>query len=1414
MKRFLLSFVTVLSLFTGFAQVRETDALLAKQMVNKHSAAIGLSKDDLNNYLISDSYQSPEGIRYMYLQQSYQGIPVFNQLQVLAFRNDKLVSNMGGRIRTIEKLINNRSAVPALSPADAVRATITECKLSTAQQILVIKDNNRKLEFGNLGISHDDINAQLIWVPVSEKEIKLAWQVFITPVNSDDMWLTQVDAFTGAVIGKVNLTVFDAWHKSDHSITANNNNAVLNNYVTARPQAPSPIQYRMPVVNSATYRVVAYPAESPTHPGGVPSIVINPWNMAPGNATSLKWHNDGTAEHDSTRGNNVWAAEDRNNTNNIIDRAAVSTTPQPDLTFDFVPDFTVAPTTTTPPNQQFNITNLFYWNNIVHDITYLYGFDEVSGNFQNNNQGRGGLGADYVIADAQDGGGTNNANFATPNDGINPRMQMYLWTAPNPDRDGDADNSIVVHEYGHGISNRLTGGPGNSSCLGNAENGGEGWSDYYGLMYTHNWASATPADGFNIPRGIGTYALGQPPNGPGIRNFRYCTNMAVNPLVYAASIPAESHNRGEIWCMVLWEMTWEMIQQTGINPNIFNPAGVGGNSAAIKLVTEAMKLQPCGPGFIDARNAILKADTLFFNSLYSCSIWKAFAKRGMGRNASQGSSSSVTDQIADYTVDNGFFTATQSVTAIPEGQNVTYSNHVTAGNCSPMTNFFVTDTLPTNVTYVSGGSYNAGNRTVTFGPINLTSGQGQTHPFTVTVNNGTYFAPVTHFNEQVTSATIPASWVPTPASGNAWTVSTTQGNSPPNSFFAPDMGAITDMTLANASSYTLNATVSSYTTLTFWHKFNTEDGWDGGVVEISTNDGATWSDLGSKIIIGKYNGSLGVGSNNPIGGRAAFTGFNGASFMKTVINLASFAGQSVRIRFRFASDDNTAPPGGGWWVDDIVLYTGPAVYMKSNLFNASSQLISTSDTITQILPAVPVCVPVTITTQPSVVNGCAGGNAVFTVVAAGTTPVYQWQVNTGSGFVNLANGAPYSGVTTATLTITGVTGAMTGYQYRCVLSNTCTVAFNSGAAALNVGAVAIITTQPTSSTVCTGVNTTFTIGATGATSYQWQVNTGSGFVDVTNTAPYSGATTATLTITGPAAGMTGYQYRCVLGSCGTPVNSAAATLTISVPVSITTQPANTSVCEGNNTAFTVVITGSASGFQWQISTDGGTTYANISGATTTSYNLAAIPVGMNGYRFRCIVTGACGPVTSSAGILTVNPLPVFSLGGGLNPAVICASDRPITLNIPAGGAGGTWSGTGVQGNSFNPSVAGVGATTLTFTRTSSGCTTAHSIIMQVNECKDRHVLLDRWPALIVYPNPNDGIFSIRVNTDLYTQLGMKIFNSDGQLLKTQQFEGIFYGSILPVDISRMPAGAYHLYLFNKENGSFISKGVTIILSKK
>ncbi|MBK6381863.1 MAG: hypothetical protein IPF69_00015 [Chitinophagaceae bacterium] len=176
-----------------------------------------------------------------------------------------------------------------------------------------------------------------------------------------------------------------------------------------------------------------------------------------------------------------------------------------------------------------------------------------------------------------------------------------------------------------------------------------------------------------------------------------------------------------------------------------------------------------------------------------------------------------------------------------------------------------------------------------------------------------------------------------------------------------------------------------------------------------------------------------------------------------------------------------------------------------------------------------------------------------------------------------------------------------------------------------VGSTASITAQPVNSTICTGANTTFSITATNPSFYKWQVNTGTGFVDVPNAAPYSGIATNTLTITGATAIMSGYQYRCAVGSCGGDINSNAATLTISIPVSITTQPGSSTLCEGTAVNFTVGTTGSVISYQWQVSTNGGVTYTDIAGATTNTF---AIPVALpaqNGYRFRVVVTGKLWP---------------------------------------------------------------------------------------------------------------------------------------------------------------------------------------------
>jgi Fungalysin metallopeptidase (M36)/Secretion system C-terminal sorting domain len=934
-------FTCFLSLLVSVTALSQSGSA-ALELVRKNAAALGLSQDDVNNSTVSSSYiVEGTSIRMVYLQQLYKEIPVHNHLQVIAFQNDLPVSNMGGRIADMDSKTQHAAPAPAITAAVAVQSAFTESSIIYNQTIqpLAVTDNGRFVSFGNLGVSYTGITAKQVWVEDSTGLVELAWQVDLSPRGSSDHWQIHINAATANYLSKHNFTVYCSWNKSENDATCAQHephqHAGLLPSATAKSAGPD-------IINGATYNVIPFPAESPIHPGGSPANRTNPWLLAPAgsNATTLKWHSNGTTDYTITRGNNVWAYEDRN-ADNIAGAADTSTTPDP-LTFNKVYNFTQEPIVTA--NQRAATTNLFYWNNIIHDITYVYGFTEPAGNFQVNNQGRGGTGNDAVNAEAQDGAGSNNANFSTPTDGSPGRMQMFLWTAPTPDRDGDLDNGIIIHEYGHGISNRFTGGPANSSCLGNQEQMGEGWSDYFGLMLTQDWANSLITDGFNKPRGIGTYALNQPITGTGIRTYPYTTNMTVNPFTYSnITTVAVPHGVGSVWCTILWDMTWDMIQLDGINPNLYNAAGTGGNSAALKLVTEGMRLQPCNPGFVDGRNAILRADTLFFGARYSCIIWKAFARRGVGVNASQGLSTSRSDQVVDFTTKDFESSFTQNVTQQSEGQNIIYSSTVKSV-CAPLTNYKLVDTLPTNVTHISGGTYNATNRTVTFSGINLTAGNSQTNSFTVRVNTGAYFPTVNHINETVTGTAIPAGWTASSTTAAVWKTSNAQSTSTPNSFFTRDTAIVSDQILTTTGAFA----VSGVTTLSFQHLHNAESGWDGGVVEISTNNGTTWSDLGNFFTSNGYTSTLGTGGGNPLSGRRAFSG-NSTTFKLSVINLSAFRGQTVKIRFRFGSDNSTGTTTG-WYIDDIRMNSEAAVLNTAQWFDGTNVLRSAQTLITRIIP--------------------------------------------------------------------------------------------------------------------------------------------------------------------------------------------------------------------------------------------------------------------------------------------------------------------------------------------------------------------------------------------------------------------------------------------------------------------------------
>ncbi|KAF2514954.1 T9SS type A sorting domain-containing protein [Flavobacterium foetidum] len=282
---------------------------------------------------------------------------------------------------------------------------------------------------------------------------------------------------------------------------------------------------------------------------------------------------------------------------------------------------------------------------------------------------------------------------------------------------------------------------------------------------------------------------------------------------------------------------------------------------------------------------------------------------------------------------------------------------------------------------------------------------------------------------------------------------------------------------------------------------------------------------------------------------------------------------------------------------------------------------------------------VTITSQPAAVSVCDGGNTSFSVTASNATG-YQWQVNQGTGFVNITNNSTYSGATTNILNITGATTSFNGYLYRVVISGTCP-SVNSNNAALTINPTPSITTQPITSPICAGSNTSLNVIASNATGYIWQVNDGSGYTDITNNSTYSGATTATLNITAASAAMNNYTYRAVVsGGCTPNAISNAVTLTVNSAPAITSNPSDSSICNNSNTTFTATAS-NATAYQWQVNQGAG--FSNItnagvySGANTATLVITGATAGLNNYQYRVVASGNCLPTAiSTAATLRVS----------------------------------------------------------------------------------------------------------------------------------------------------------------------------------
>ncbi len=733
-----------------------------ERFLHENRIKLELEEQDIRDVEIYDRhYSTKEELEFIYIRQTVNGIGVYNSSGTFVASDEELILSGDRLIRGMySKSIDENILVDKLK-AITLAANKLYKNITLEGQIERTIDGDT---FSAPHISQTTIKPIKVYYQ-KEAELRLCWNFNIKSINRDHWWDVCVDTETGELL------VINDWAQKCR-LNDPQHNHCDHKEIHANTQLMPPSQ----IGGAPVYNVFALPVESPNFGGR--SLVVDPADSV---ASPFGWHDiDGNSGNDftSTRGNNVYAMEDEDGMNGNGYSS--------DGTSSLLFDFNYNPMGEPDSSMDASITNLFYMNNVIHDITYHYGFDEIAGNFQKNNYTNGGLDEDQVMADALDGAWFNNAIFMTPPEGSSPRMEMYTWEAKveefltilspnviagsyvsyeskfgnpvplNPisselillvdgqgnahdacedpvnlnelngniavivkggcmftdkvlraqnagaiaaivintanswmfsmggtdpaitipsilvdynigqellsrlesgeqifaslesediSEDGSYDNVVIAHEYGHGISSRLTGGASNVNCLQNQEQMGEGWSDWLGLTLT-----IESGDNGTDARPLGTYVMGDSSTGAGVRPAPYSTDFQINNYTYGSTNDINNlsapHGTGFVWATILWDITWALIDKYGFDSDLYN--GSGGNNIAMQLIITGMKIQPCSPGFVDGRDAILQADQLLYNGANQCLLWNAFANRGLGYSADQGSSDSRVDQIEAF----------------------------------------------------------------------------------------------------------------------------------------------------------------------------------------------------------------------------------------------------------------------------------------------------------------------------------------------------------------------------------------------------------------------------------------------------------------------------------------------------------------------------------------------------------------------------------------------------------------------------------------------------------------------------------------------------------------------------------------------------------------------------------------------
>jgi hypothetical protein len=370
----------------GFSQNGLTESEFGSKIqtyLDQEKASYNLTIGDISDLSISKEFYSKKSkINHVYVNQRYQGINIFNAISSVAIKDNSVFYYANNFISDISTRVN--TITPQFNAETAIERIVSALNLGSIANLEILESNGKKFLFSDGNVSKTEIPVELVYYLNQEGELILSWDLSIHTTDGKNWWSIRLDALTGEIINQTDWILTCNFGDLDHTSHSHT--------LTDKSESFNLFKKNSILVDGSQYNVFAFPVGAPNDAGR--TIVNEP---ADSNASPFGWHDiNGAAgaEFTITRGNNAWIQEDRGDNN---DTSGYSPDGTSSLNFDFSLDLNNDPIV----YENASLTNLFYVNNMMHDIWYQYGFDEASGNFQQNNYGNGGIGNDFVFAAGQ-----------------------------------------------------------------------------------------------------------------------------------------------------------------------------------------------------------------------------------------------------------------------------------------------------------------------------------------------------------------------------------------------------------------------------------------------------------------------------------------------------------------------------------------------------------------------------------------------------------------------------------------------------------------------------------------------------------------------------------------------------------------------------------------------------------------------------------------------------------------------------------------------------------------------------------------------------------------------------------------------------------------------------------------------------